>query len=308
MFPAARIGDPVSHDGISPSGVIAPPLEPPVAGMVLIEGLPAAHVLCTVACSGATSGGLAHPPPTGALPAPPIIVGCPTVLINGKPAARWISGDLAACGSMLGDARLAATRSVFIGTMNWPSAPPVATGLGKDIDLLVSISPTLHQQIRALLEQKWSFIWGKPGGGSYCVRTNPKHVVVDSNKKGRLVDVALTLAHEVGHAQYTLRPDTSSKQRYIDSKLADEGAATLNNIKVQRDLNGAGGPDIGIAGNPDNHSAYNAAYDRYQQDGDAAAARDSIGSTFGSGETASVPVNGKYVTYNEYYGADWKAP
>jgi uncharacterized Zn-binding protein involved in type VI secretion len=115
MFAAARIGDPATHDATVPSGVIAPPTTPPTKGIVMIDGLPAAHVTCVVACSGATSAGPAHPPP-GAAPPPPIVVGEPTVLINGFPAARWApSGDLTACGAMLGDSKLLATRTVFIG-------------------------------------------------------------------------------------------------------------------------------------------------------------------------------------------------
>ena len=61
MFAAARIGDPLTHDMLVPGGVVAPmpgPLSP-----VFIEGLPAAHVGCLCACTGAISVGLAHPPP-----------------------------------------------------------------------------------------------------------------------------------------------------------------------------------------------------------------------------------------------------
>jgi uncharacterized Zn-binding protein involved in type VI secretion len=119
MFPAARIGDPVSHDMTAPSGVIGPPLAPPAAGVVMIEGMPAAYVTCTVACSGTTSAGMLHPPPGAGTPPPPIITGAPTVFIGGFPAARWTpSGDVTACGALLGDPKLAATRTVFIGSMS----------------------------------------------------------------------------------------------------------------------------------------------------------------------------------------------
>jgi uncharacterized Zn-binding protein involved in type VI secretion len=105
--------------------VIGPPVVLPTAGIVMIEGMPAAHVTCTVACSGATSAGVAHPPPgAGALP-PPIITGSATVFINGLPAARWApSGDTTACGAQLGDPKLAAMRTVFIG------GPSVGSELG----------------------------------------------------------------------------------------------------------------------------------------------------------------------------------
>jgi uncharacterized Zn-binding protein involved in type VI secretion len=44
----------------------------------------------------------------------PIVAGSPTVLICGRPAARWIS-DTAGCGVFLGDEKLLATRTVFVG-------------------------------------------------------------------------------------------------------------------------------------------------------------------------------------------------
>jgi uncharacterized Zn-binding protein involved in type VI secretion len=84
-------------------------------GIVLIEGLPAAHVGCTCICTGATSAGPVHPPaPPPAFP--PIILGSLTVLIHGMPAARWTpSTDVSACGVFLGDPKLVATRTVLIG-------------------------------------------------------------------------------------------------------------------------------------------------------------------------------------------------
>lgn len=110
MFAAARIGDPITHDLLVPSGAITVPAGPPTT---IIEGLPAAHVGCMVACTGAISGWIAHPP----LPAPvPIVKGSMTVLINGMPAARWVpSGDMTACGSFLGMTALIATRTTLIG-------------------------------------------------------------------------------------------------------------------------------------------------------------------------------------------------
>lgn len=121
MFPAARKGDPITHDLLVPSGIIGPPVAGPCPkGVVLIEGLPAAHLNCTVVCTGAISVGLAHPPPP-APPPPPIIMGSPTVLIHGMPAARWApSGDTGACGVFLGDPKLAATRRVLIGGPVFP--------------------------------------------------------------------------------------------------------------------------------------------------------------------------------------------
>lgn len=113
MFPAARLADPITHDMLVPSGVIAPVAAP---SMVIIEGMPAAHVTDIAVCSGAVTGTIVHPP----VPTPPfgtpIIKGSTTVMIDFLPAARWTpSGDMAVCGVFLGDPKLIAMRKVLIG-------------------------------------------------------------------------------------------------------------------------------------------------------------------------------------------------
>jgi uncharacterized Zn-binding protein involved in type VI secretion len=121
MFPAARISDPITHDMLIPCGVIGPGAPVPcslcASKPVIIEGLPAAHVLCSVVCSGVVSAGIVHPPlPIPPAPPPPIVKGSATVFIHGLPAARWTpSLDTAACGVFLGDPKLAAMRTVLIG-------------------------------------------------------------------------------------------------------------------------------------------------------------------------------------------------
>lgn len=115
MFPAARKGDPITHDMLVPCGVIGPPITGPCPGFgpVIIEGLPAAHMLCTVVCSGVVSAGIVHPPPPTPLP---VVMGSPTVFIHGMPAARWSPApDIGGCGVFLGNPALAAARTVLIG-------------------------------------------------------------------------------------------------------------------------------------------------------------------------------------------------
>ena len=120
MFPAARKGDPITHDLVVPAGVIGPPpsgpCPPGMTGPVMIEFLPAAHVGCIAICTGVTSLGPVHPP----VPVPPfgtpIIKGSLTVMIHSLPAARWSPApDMAACGVFLGMPTLIATRRVLIG-------------------------------------------------------------------------------------------------------------------------------------------------------------------------------------------------
>jgi uncharacterized Zn-binding protein involved in type VI secretion len=129
MFPAARKGDPTTHDMLVPSGIIGPPITGPCLpplGPVMIEGLPAAHVNCTAVCSGVLSVGIAHPPPVPPAPPPPIVKGSLTVMIHGLPAARWApSGDVSACGAFLGDPKLVAMRRVLIGDVGMGNPGPV---------------------------------------------------------------------------------------------------------------------------------------------------------------------------------------
>ncbi len=87
---------------------------------------------------------------------------------------------------------------------------------------------------------------------------------------------------------------------FLKSSLGDEGAATLSNIKVQREIMANGGPNIGVAGNHANAPGYNAAYNQYAKDGNAEKARDTIGAIFGKGEKTS----NSGESYADYYG-DW---
>ncbi|MDM7553622.1 type VI secretion system tip protein TssI/VgrG [Xanthomonas fragariae] len=184
---------------------------------------------------------------------------------------------------------------------------PVTTGLGADVDRIAADSPALQSDLQALQADRWTIEYGPAGRGSYADRdANPPVIVIDGAQQGNAAQTAQTLSHEVGHAMYDYQPDFSTKDAYVNGALADEGAATLNNIKVQREILNATqqGTDIGIAGNSSNHAAYNAAYEQFLVDGDAAKAREAIGGIFGTGEKSSVLVNGQQVNYHDYYG-DW---
>ena len=96
-----RPNSPRRVEPTAPSGVIGPPTSPPTMGLVMIEGLPAAHVECT----GATSMGMAHPPPGVGAPPVPISVGSPPI---GLFAERSSSG----------------TRHRAVSQPRWIHAPP----------------------------------------------------------------------------------------------------------------------------------------------------------------------------------------
>lgn len=178
-------------------------------------------------------------------------------------------------------------------------ASSVTTGLGGDVDQLAAKSPSLQRDLQTLNDSGWEVEYGRAGGGSYADRTSrPPKITIDGAQRSDPKTATQTLAHEVGHATYPYTPDVSSKSAFVNGALADEGAATLNNIKVQREILANGGPDIGIAGNRANHAAYNKTYDQFLKDGNAQAARENIGKQFGQGEITSNTGQ----PYADYYG------
>jgi len=165
---------------------------------------------------------------------------------------------------------------------------------GDDVNALIAKSPSLQADLKKLNDADWQIEYGKPGGGSYVNRRD-KLITLDGSLKGRPTAYTQTLSHEIGHAMYGHQDNFSSKTTYIRGVMADEGAATMSNIRTQREILANGGADIGIAGK--NHAAYHAAYEQFLNDGDAAACRDAIGTAFGNEITSN-----SRQTYNDYYG------
>ncbi|ENO0289018.1 type VI secretion system tip protein VgrG, partial [Enterobacter bugandensis] len=167
-----------------------------------------------------------------------------------------------------------------------------------DVVKQINKSPTLQTQLKDLKDKGWAIQPGATGGGSYTDSDN-KLIVMDPEHMEDTANTVQTLAHEAGHATYPVAADYSSKENFVNSQLMDEGGATLNNIKIQREILGNGGIDIDIAGSPENLKAYNAAYDKMVSGElsrvDAAKA---IGKVYGKGEIAS----GTDLNYSDYYG------
>lgn len=163
----------------------------------------------------------------------------------------------------------------------------------------INKSPTLQNQLNQLIDKGWAIQPGQTGGGSYADEQN-KLIIMDPEHLADDNEAVQTLAHEAGHALYPVDIDHSSRENYINSLLSDEGGATLNNIKVQREILANGGEDIGIAGSTENLKAYNEAYDK-MMGGEISrnSAAQSIGKIFGEGEIAS----GTDMNYHDYYGS-----
>jgi hypothetical protein len=175
----------------------------------------------------------------------------------------------------------------------------VSATFGADVGALVARSPSLTRDLQALQNDGWTIV-AASGGGSYCDKST-KTITIDTASRNTAELATRSISHEVGHARYTANVDTSSRAAYVRTQLADEGAATLANIRVQREIIANGGPDIGISGNPSNHAAYNAAYDAFVAGGSESVARDTIGTIFGNGERTSTTNQ----TYTDYYGGSY---
>ena len=182
-----------------------------------------------------------------------------------------------------------------------PKGQGKPSGLGESTDRLIEKSPTLQADLEKLKEEGWEVQYGEADKGSSCNREK-KLITLDGNLQNDPKKAVQVLSHEVGHATYPYRDDYSSLDKYVNGTLADEGAATIKNIQVQREILTNGGPDIGIAGNAANHAEYNRIYDTALKSGDAAGARAQIGEIFRTGEIASPSGAGQ--TYEQYYG-DW---
>lgn len=243
---------------------------------------------------------------TTPLPLPPhgpgvVIDGSPNVLTNSLPACRQGDTVIEAVGPP--DKIVIGCFTVLIGDVPGAVGPGVTTGLGADIDKLVAKSDTLTNNLQTLLNQGWTISYGTAGNGTFADRST-KQIVVDPNESGNPASVAQSLAHESGHALYTMDPyvppGSLTKDQYVaqntNRNLKDEGEATLMNAQVRNEINANGGPDIGIAGaKPDEYAKVAASNHEYA---DRDKARQEIGDIFADNEHTSTPPN---PTYREYY-------
>jgi uncharacterized Zn-binding protein involved in type VI secretion len=255
--------------------------------------------------TGAAGGADIHACTTP-LPIPPhgpgvVIDGSPTVLHNGLPACRQGDTIIEPVGPP--DKIVLGCITVIIGDAPGVSGPAVTTGLGADIDKLIAKSDTLTSNLQVLLSQGWTISYGTAGGGTFADRST-KSIVVDPNDSGNAATVVQGIAHESGHALYTPDPyvdfGTLTKDEYVNQNLnrhlKDEGEATLMNTQVLNEINGNGGPDIGIAGTKPDEYAEIAGKDHDYANRDNA--RQEIGDVFADNETTSTPPN---PTYRDYY-------
>ncbi|NIF76900.1 hypothetical protein F3J20_05720 [Paraburkholderia sp. Cy-641] len=176
-----------------------------------------------------------------------------------------------------------------------PVADFMANEAGENVGKLVGMSPGLQADLKKLGDAGWQIEYVDPRYGSFTNRDR-QVINLDRSLQGHPVKYLQILSHEVGHAMYPYQEDLSSKVAYVSGTLEDEAAATMSNIRTQREILANHGPDIGIAGA--NTAAYDAAYNTFMQDGNAAACRKKIGAEFGNEITSNTGQS-----YTDYYGS-----
>jgi len=177
-----------------------------------------------------------------------------------------------------------------------PMGPWKPMGLGAGVDGLAARSPTMQKQWAALKDKGWQMVYGPAGGGSYVAG---QVIVIDGEKASNPYAATTSVAHELGHASSKMVPDMSSKQAFLNSRLDDEGAAAMNQIRAQREiwLNTDKKINIMSSAPAQQMNVYNAAFDKAQADGNWAAANRSAGKYIGTLLTSTTKE-----PYVQYYG------
>ena len=170
-------------------------------------------------------------------------------------------------------------------------------GVGVNTDKLAALSPTLQGNFVELEEDGWEII-STDAPGAWADLTY-KLIVIGEDFQGCPTTLVFVLAHETGHALHPYTDDLRTREKYMNDMLDGEGAATLNSIKVQREILDNGGPKVGAAWDGPNFVEYNKIYDQYLIDGNAATAYRAIGAIFAEREITSTTGQ----TYAEYYGS-----
>ncbi|MFD4438827.1 WXG100 family type VII secretion target [Nocardia sp. NPDC058519] len=175
---------------------------------------------------------------------------------------------------------------------------------GAEAAELISKSPTLKSQLDWLAKEGVAVSFGEPGAGSYTqYNGDNKSIVLDGNLKNNPQALVQTLAHEAGHAGYTGSLSGATVEDCVNARLTNEGAATLNNMVVQREILSNGGSDIGVAGYND---VVGPTWDQSLKDYTSAGwtpaayqkAIHQIGQSYGDNLHPSTAPN---MTYREYY-------
>jgi type VI secretion system secreted protein VgrG len=173
------------------------------------------------------------------------------------------------------------------------------------VKALIERSPTLKADINKLKAEGWEFEFTT---GQSEVREDKKIIAIQND--GNEYGTVQRIAHEVGHVVSPIFREYDTKEHYVDSRLADEGAAVMYNIKIQQEIlqsDGGKYENIGVnCGIPPCHAQYGQpgrydhVYAQYLEDGDFQAACQRIGDLRKDELTGD-----NKETYQQYYKRDW---
>jgi len=178
------------------------------------------------------------------------------------------------------------------------NAPVLTSGLSQHVDEIVSKSPTMRAQMDTALNGQvdWKIVYGPEKQGTFIDRDNTT-ITIDSTYRDMPHTTASLLAHELGHLQYT-DPKPRGRSDMLEWHLKDEGVATLNSIRIRREL-AAEGISIAIPTTKQgvNNLLYEKLYDDAVKTGDFDSAARAIGEIY-----LDTEVTGSGKTYRQHYG------
>lgn len=164
---------------------------------------------------------------------------------------------------------------------------------------IIQQSPTLMDEWTRLKNGGWHFTFDR-GKGTFT-DSDRKVINIDPDvKKGDPTQVVNAISHEFGHAMYNPRTTFSSRADCIQAHLDDEGAATMNTIKVEREILAHGGPEIVQRSGVD--EKFEAIYDAYLRAGSTKEAYQTAITAIGNEYGALHPSTAPGETYRDYYG------
>lgn len=166
--------------------------------------------------------------------------------------------------------------------------------------MLISSSTTLSRALKTMEADDWKLVVAQRGQGT-ATDLRRKTVFISSRVLNHPNLTIQALSHEIGHIFYTEKPNIKSKSNFISYFLASEGAATIKNIEIQREIINHMAVDIGIMANPRNIKCYNEVYDNYLIDNKFDEATKYIGEIYRYNEITSNNLKPYGQYYNEVY-------
>lgn len=237
----------------------------------------------------------------------PIVEGDPIFTDNYMRVA--LHGHKTACGATLIAVEVPPPSAVKVA--NAAPLDAVVGPSGNSTLSIVNVCPEFKASVKRFEAHHGSISYGKKGKGTYIDKDDPSNmrIIIDSNERGHPVDIAQSISHELGHAEYKIPdffapPPTMTKQQFVDywvnENLLDEAHATFNNLEMRSCVLNAGGPDIGVPG--EYGEDYKKMYESYRVDHDKSALIRKIADKFSTEHPSTNPS----MTYREYYSKSYE--